>query len=102
VAVICCPLRSLLPSSSAVLVTFADVDSCVSAAGRFRILELTALLSFITSRRRRDRTPGIKASSGTEAAGVDGCEMLPALPTEDAASSASESSESLLCHASST
>jgi len=71
-------------------------------ASRFRLLELTVLLvSFITSRRRKDRTPGMKASSGADGAGVDGWEMLHELPAEDAASSESESPDSLLCHASS-
>jgi len=90
----------LLPDCSVVFVNLAAVDSWLSAAGLFRLLELVVVLSFITSRRRRDRTPEIKASSDTEGAGVEGWETLPELPTEDAASSALESSESLLCHAS--
>jgi len=89
-----------LPDSSVVFASLVAADSWFSAAGLFRLLELAAALSFITSRRRSDRTPGMKASSGNDAAGVDGWEMLPELPTEDAASSALESSESLLCHAS--
>jgi len=49
------------------------VGSGVSEAGLFRLLELTVLLlSFITNRLRKDRTPGMKASSGADGAGVDG------------------------------
>jgi len=93
-----CP--TLLAKSSVVFASLAEVDSGFSVCGLFRLFELYAELSLITSRRRRDRTPGMKASSGSDGAGVDGWEMLPELPAEDAASSALESSESLLCHAS--
>jgi len=57
----------------AVFASFTAADSCTSVAGLFRLLELTVLLlSLTTSRRRKDRTPRMKASSGNDGAGVDG------------------------------
>jgi len=73
----------------------------MSAAGLLRLFEAGTQLSFMTSRLRSERTPGRKPSSGIERVGVDGRDMLPDLATDDVVSSASESSESLLCQASS-